>query len=209
MNNDRALIGRPRARGEDGLLPTQRRYFDLLSRNGSKRDACDGVGIKSAQVTRWLRDDPAFLRAHEEFFQSAHDATAARFTELQERLPDIAMELLEANKTIKVTNICSKCSHKDTIYVNTTNDTVRARMWADLMKAAGHLKDIRKIEGDVNITHLSAGQRIALEKLRRGLDVSVQQRKELESMGMLEGLKMYDGSEIIEGEILDVKKETM
>ena len=74
------------------------------------------------------------------------------------------------------------------------------------MKASGHLADVRRIEGDVNVTHLTAGQRIALEKLRRGLIVSVQQRKELESMGLLEGLTKYEDGSSIEAEIVNEAK---
>ena len=199
--------GNPRTRDERGLLPVQQRYFNGLSRTGDKQDACDGAGIRKAQVTRWLRNDPAFLRAHEDFFRGAHDATAARFEEIQESLPDIAMELLQANKTVKVNHNCTHCGERDVIYVDTTNDTVRARMWADLMKQSGHLKDIRKIEGEVNVTTLSFGQRIAIEKLRRGLQVSVQQRKELEAMGLLDGLTEYNSSELIEGEVIDLGKQ--
>ncbi len=208
MDDDKAPVpqdGRAdlRARGDDGLLPSQREYFDLLSRFGTKELACAGLGIDPSRVTRWLRDDPAFLRAHENFFKGAFDATKARFQEMQESLPSLARDLMEAHKAIIVKHICTECGHKDDVSVDTTNDTVRARVWADMMKVVGQLKDVRKLEGEVNVTHLTAGQRIALERLRRGLAISIQQRRDLEDMGQLDGLKMYDGSEILEGEVLD------
>ena len=195
-----------RHRGPDGLMDKQRRYFELLSELGDKPAVCAALGIKIGLVTRWLRNDDAFLKAHEQFFAGSHDATKARFQEMQEMLPDLAQELMESHKIITVQHVCTECGHKDTVEVNTTNDTVRARMWEAFMKASGHLADVRRIEGNVSVTHLTAGQRIALEKLRRGLIVSVQQRKELESMGLLEGLKKYDGGNIIEAEIVDEAK---
>lgn len=191
-----------RTRDGTGLLPAQVKYFDLLAHVGDRKAACMAMGIQSSRVTRWLREDAEFLRAHEAYFKDSKEATKARFQELQERLPDLASELMESYKKVKVKSDCVKCGHSNTIIIDTTNDTVRARIWADMMKATGHLTDVRRIEGDVSITHLTAGQRIALEKLRRGLIISVQQRKELEQMGLLEGLTTYDGSNILEGEIV-------
>ena len=190
----------PRSRDESGLLSIQHRYFGLLAGVGSRRDACLALGIPNSRVTRWLREDPAFLHAHEDYFKDSKEATKARFQELQERLPDLAIELMESYKKVSVKSNCAKCGHTNTVVIDTTNDTVRARIWADMMKATGHLTDVRRIEGEVSVTHLTAGQRIAIEKLRRGSVISVQQRKELEAMGMLEGLTTYDGSNILAGE---------
>lgn len=192
----------------DGLMDIQRRYFELLSQLGSKTTTCRALGIQNRQIGRWLREDSAFLKAHEGYFSASRDATASRFQELQEKLPDLAAELMEAMKVISVKHNCFACGMENTIEIDTTNDVVRARMWSDLMKATGHLKDVTKHEGEVVHTVLSAGQRIALEKLRRNLPVSVQQRKELESMGLLEDLQTYDGSQVqtnndtVEGEVL-------
>jgi hypothetical protein len=208
MSEDKALVpsdGRTaaRVRGEDGLLPAQREYLAVYSDTGSPAEALRRLRLTQARVTRWLREDPAFLRVHEDLFKGSYNATKARFGALQERLPDLALDLMQAHKVVVVKHICTECGNKQDVAVDTTNDTVRARMWSDLMKAAGHLKDVRRVEGDVSITHLTAGQRIALEKLRRGLDISVQQRKELEAMGALEGLKRYDGSGVVEDEVTD------
>jgi len=195
MEDDVAPVTRNVTRGGDGLLDMQRRYFELLSQLGSKKSVCQALGITTKQVGRWLREDPMFLRAHEGYFAASRDATKARFQELQEKLPDLAMELMEAMKIVTVKHNCASCGMENVVEIDTTNDVVRARMWADLMKATGHLTDVKRIEGEVTHVTLTAGQRIALEKLRRGLPVSVQQRKELESMGLLEDLQTYDGSQ--------------
>ncbi len=196
---DKALVPHDPTRDRDarGLLSVQRKYFEVLAVVGGKQLTCAAIGIPVRQISRWLREDPAFLKAHEEFFSASRAATKARFDELQERLPDLATELMEAHKIVTVEHVCSHCGERDKVSVDTTNDVVRARMWADLMKATGHLTDIRRVEGEVSVTHLTAGQRIAIEKLRRGLPVSVQQRKELEEMGLLEGLTQYDGSGLL------------
>ncbi len=196
-------VARNRDRGEDGLLESQRKYFQILSQVGKKETACAAVGIPVRQISRWLREDPAFLRAHEGFFGASREATKARFAELQERLPDLAMELMEASKVVTVKHNCTSCGMENVVSIDTTNDTVRARMWADLMKATGHLVDTKRIEGEVTHVTLTAGQRIAFEKLKRGLPISVQQRKDLEQMGLLEDLKMYDGSTLIDADSAD------
>ena len=200
MEEDKALVRRNVERGADGLMDVQRRYFELLSQLGTKESVCRALGITNKQIGRWLREDPAFLHQHEAYFATSRDATKARFQELQERLPDLALELMEAMKIVNVKHMCTACGNEDNIEVNTTNDVVRARMWADLMKATGHLTDVRRIEGEVTHVTLTAGQRIALEKMRRGLPVSVQQRKDLEAMGLLEDLNMYDGSTLIDAD---------
>ncbi len=198
MEDEFAPVKRNRDRGEDGLMDVQRNYFKILSQVGSKELACGVLGIPPKQVSRWLREDPAFLRAHEGFFSASRDATKARFDELQERLPDLALELMESMKVVTVKHECVQCGHTNTVQVDTTNDTVRARMWADLMKATGHLTDVHRVEGEVMHTTITAGLRLALEKMRRGLPVSVQQSKELEQMGLLDDLQRYDGSKLLE-----------
>ncbi len=203
MEDEHAPIIRNRDRGDDGLLEIQRKYFQVLSQVGKKETACGAIGIPARQISRWLREDPAFLRAHENYFGASREATKARFDELQERLPDLAMELMEASKVVTVKHNCSSCGMEDIVSIDTTNDTVRARMWADLMKATGHLTDVHRIEGEVTHVTLTAGQRIALEKIRRGLPISVQQRKDLEAMGLLDDLRMYDGSNLIDPDSAD------
>lgn len=207
MDDEVAPVKRNQERGVDGLMDVQRRYFELLSQLGSKTSVCRALSIQTRQISRWLREDPAFLKSHEGYFAASRDATKARFQELQEKLPDLAAELMEAMKVVTVKHNCFACGMENTVEIDTTNDVVRARMWADLMKATGHLTDVKRIEGEITHVTLTAGQRIALEKLRRNLPVSVQQRKELESMGLLEDLQTYNGSQLpdgdtIEGEVL-------
>jgi hypothetical protein len=193
-----------RTRDETGLLPIQRAYLEAFVETGSKSAALKKLNLAQRQVTRWLREDPAFLQVHNEYFSQSHQATAARFQSLQEKLPELAEDLMEATKTLKVIHQCTHCGERDDVFVDTNNDTVRARILEMLMKAMGHLKDVRRIEGEINITELTAGERIALERIKRGLDVSVPLRKTLESRGLLEGVQHYDGSDVLEGEAREV-----
>ena len=78
MEDEVAPVTRNVNRGSDGLMDVQRRYFELLAQLGKRESVCASLGITTKQIGRWLREDPAFLRAHDGFFSASREATKAR-----------------------------------------------------------------------------------------------------------------------------------
>ena len=186
------------------LLPAQREYLRALENEGSKKEVIEKLGLSARRVNRWMREDERFRSVHAAIFEGSFQATKQRFTELQEQLPDLALELITAKKIITVYHECVKCGHKNQVDVDTTNDTVRARIFDSIAKITGHQVATLKVEGVIEHIELTAGQKIALMKIKRGLPIGAQTRLELINMGVLneEGEITKDAmrEDVVEGE---------
>lgn len=184
---------------ETGLMPIQQEYLLKLAELGSEKEARQALGLSANRVSRWLREEPAFREIHGRLFQQSFAVAQTRLDALQEKLPDVAEELLEAMRHVTVE--CPSCGDKFNVSVQ--NDAVRAKVLEMMMKAKGHLKDIRRVEGGITVTEMTAGQRVAVMRWQRGLELSERQVRVLEELGVLspEEAKVHrDAYHIFEGE---------
>jgi hypothetical protein len=171
------------SRGPDGLMPVQREYLQKYAELGSEKTAREELNLQNRRVTRWLREDEAFQVAYEEVVAGTHELVRLRLKAIEEEVPEAIQALMAATKPMKITCPFDK-EHTFTITVD--HPGVRAKMVEMLMKSQGHLKDVRRIEGEVNLTTLTMGQRIALALWKDGKDISAQSRLELIALGLID-----------------------
>ena len=189
-----------RGRDEKGLTLDQRRYLQKLSDSGDWKKAaedCDPT-IPTTRVKRWLREDSAFKIAYDDLFGQAPEVARRQIAMLSEKAADVAEELLEEMKPISRTFKCMKCGTNNNIVVHVRDAAVRAKMVETIMKSAGVLKDIRKVEMDGEILVLSLAEKLALAQLDAGQEVSSQMRRKLLQKGV--DVKQYTEEGVIEGE---------
>ncbi|KKN83884.1 hypothetical protein LCGC14_0295370 [marine sediment metagenome] len=170
-------------RGPDGLMPAQREYIQKYAELGSEKEARKELNLQNRRVTRWLREDEAFQRAYEEVVTGTHELVRLRLKAIEEEVPEAIRALMAATKPMKITCPFDK-THTFTITVD--HPGVRAKMVEMLMKSQGHLKDVRRIEGEVGVIEMTMGQRIALALWKDGKDISAQSRIELIGMGLID-----------------------
>lgn len=170
-------------RDEDGLMPAQREYIEKFIETGSETEARRALNLRQHRINRWFREDAAFRSIWEQHFQAVSESVQLRLKTVEEELPDSIRRLLQAQKPFKVT---CPCGCKETFTVAVDSLGIQAKMVELMMKAAGHLKDVRRLEGEVSVTHLTAGQRMALSLHSRGKQISEQSRRELIQMGFID-----------------------
>lgn len=188
-------------RGPDGLMPAQREYLQKYAETGTEANARKALGLSNRRVARWLREDEAYQKVYAEAVGGIHTAVQLRLKSIEEELPDAIKRLMSAAKDITVQCPFDR-EHKFTITVD--HPVVQARMVEMLMKAQGHLKDVRRIEGEVDVTHLTVGQRMALALWNTGKKISEQSRRELIQMGLIENEPREPP---IEGEAREIPQE--
>jgi hypothetical protein len=193
-----------RRRGEDGLTPPQRQYLQELAETGDEAQAAENTSIELRRVTRWLREDEAYRRVYKEQTAVAVEATKTRLALITEKIPELLVDLMQEMKPISVTVYCTQCKKDFTTQVTVRDANVRAKVIESLMKSTGIQKDIRKMEVEGEVVHLTFYQKVALERARRGMKVGVQTRRELEGLGYLDPLKYYGDEDVIEGDAQEV-----
>jgi hypothetical protein len=191
----------PITRGPDGLLPAQREYLQKYAETGTEAEARRVLGLSNRRIARWHREEEAFRKAYDETIGSVHEAVAQRLKGVEEELPDAIRRLMHGVKPIPVK--CPGCGEKFTVDVE--NQTVQARIVEMMMKAQGHLKDVRRLEGEAIITHLTLGQRMALSMHNAGKEISEQSRRDLLNLGLIEEeVPPLTGPDVVEGEAHEV-----
>jgi hypothetical protein len=193
-----------RRRGEDGLTPPQRQYLQELAETGDEEQAAENTSIELRRVTRWLREDESYRRVYKEQTAVAVEATKTRLALITEKIPELLVDLMQEMKPIQVTLDCIKCGKKNTTMVTVRDANVRAKVIESLMKSTGIQKDIRKMEVEGEVVHMTFYQKVALERSRRGKKIGVQTRRELEQLGVLDPLKYYGDEDVINGEVQEV-----
>lgn len=199
-------------RGPDGLMPSQREYFQLLAETGSEAEARKKLNLSNRRVARWGREDEAFKRVYDEYSQQVVEQVQTQARMLSGKALETVDDLLNEMKPIRVTVECDECGHKTTTSVQIKDATTRTKMVEMIMKATGILKDRRVVEGEVDVIHMTAGQKLALSLWREGGDkrarVSVQAVAALKNLGLIPEEEEVEDfprvDDIIEGEATEV-----
>jgi hypothetical protein len=185
-------------------MPAQREYLQKYAETGTEAEARQALGLSNRRIARWHREEEAFRKAYDETIGSVHEAVAQRLKGVEEELPDAIRRLMHGVKPIPVK--CPGCGEKFTVDVE--NQTVQARIVEMMMKAQGHLKDVRRLEGEALITHLTLGQRMALSLHNLGKEISAQSRRDLINLRLIEEeVRPPDDPNVVEGEVREVDAE--
>lgn len=201
MSKGRDLV----KRNVEGLLPAQVEYLQLLAEGNSDKDARKKLSLTNDRVGRWRRKDESFIKAYDAYSHEVVESVQTTARMMSEKAAAAVDELLEEMKPIKVSIDCAKCTHKNTTYIQVRDSGVRARIAEMIWKATGILKDVRRIEGEVGVTHMTAGQRMALALWNdgKGERVSEQAKRELRSMGLIDDEEAP--ADFIEGEAVTLE----
>ncbi len=172
------------ARGDDGLMPAQREFLQKYAETGLESEAREVLNLTASRVRNWMRSDAAFKEAYAQAVSGIHEAVELKLKVQEEKLPEAIDELLNAEKTKRVA--CPKCDHS--FLVQVANEAIRAKIVTMLMKSQGHLKEVHRVEGgiQVDITEISFGQSLALSMYQKGKQISEQSRRELVQQGFIE-----------------------
>lgn len=184
------------ARGPDDLMPPQREYLQKYAETGSESEAREALDLSNRRVARWHREDEAFRAAFSTIVDGVHEGVAQRLKAVEEELPDAIKRLMSASKPIKVTCPYDE-KHKFEITVD--HPSVQAKMVEMMMKARGHLKDVRRLEMGAD-EELSSALALALSMFKKGKQISEQSRLALIQSGHIE-------DEAVEGEFREVTEE--
>lgn len=185
-------------RGPDNLLPAQREYLQKYAETGSEAEARQALGLSNSRVARWHREEEVFRTSYNDVVGGIHEAVRQRLKSVEEELPEVIQRLMHGVKPIPVK--CPECGEKFTVSVQ--NQTVQAKIVEMMMKAQGHLKDVRRLEGEAMVTHLTLGQRMALSLLKDGKEISEQSRRELDQMGLIPDEPNEEPPpDVVEGEV--------
>lgn len=188
-------------RGSDGLMPAQREYLQQYAETGSEAEARKKLGLSNRRVARWHREEEAYRTAYDEVVGGVHEAVKQRLKAVEEELPEAIKRLMHGMKPIPIK--CPACDEKFTVSVN--NQTVQARIVEMMMKATGHLKDVRRLEGEIlHSEGLPMGLRMALSLWGKGKEISEQSRRELVNLGLISD---EDVKPLIEGQAKEIDPE--
>ena len=198
MSKGRDLV----KRNAEGLMPVQVEYLQLLSEGNSEKEARIKLNLSNDRVTRWGRKDEAYIKVYDAYSHEVVESVHTQARMLSEKAAATVDELLEDMKPITVSIICSECDHKNTTQVQVRDSGVRARIAEMVWKATGVLKDVHRIEGEVGVTHMTAGQRMALALWNdgKGARVSEQAKRELRNMGLIDDEEAP--VDIVDGEVV-------
>ena len=199
-----------RVRNDRGLMPAQEEFLAELARVFDPKAAAAGAGLNWRRVVEWLRSDLNFQRYYQEL--NTETAVVARETIRagSEAASDALIKALTSEKGASLTVTCPSCESKFTVRTKVADNPSRLRAIENVLKVSGILKEVHRIEGDIGVTHLDFGQRMAMTALKRGRRISAQMFEELVNMGVineevLEELKRTGHPNVtIEGEAKEV-----
>ena len=164
-------------RDENGLMEVQREFLLKYAETGSEKEVRETLELTTDRVNHWMRTDDAFKTAYAEAVEGIHEAVVLKLKAQEEKLPEAIAELMDAEKSKKVT--CPECEHK--FQVTVIDTTTRARMVTMLMKSQDHLKEVHRVEGEISvgITEIPFALQIALSMHNKGKQISEASRREL------------------------------
>ncbi len=178
-------------RNEEGLMPAQQEYLQAYADTGSESKARESLDLTVGRVRNWMREDEAFKEAFAQAVEGIHEAVVLKLKAQEERLPEAIEELLDAEKEKRVD--CPKCQHR--FYVTVANDAIRAKIVTMLMKSQDHLKEVHRVEGDiqVEVTDISLALQMALSMHNHDKQISEASRRELVQLGLIEDEPFIEG----------------
>lgn len=203
MPNENALT----ERDEHGLSLQERRVLTEIASTGSWQEAAKNLGITRRQM-QTLFARPSFKQQYDELFNTEEIENAKRELNMAiSGLGKIYEEALQAETVKRVTVECPKCKHSFNVFVEVVSWMARLKAGETLMKFARLLRDERsiKVEGQVGIIHMSAGEYMALQRLRMGLPVPDHIYRRLMDLGQQSNFTIPpnpEGLEYIEGEVI-------
>lgn len=196
-----------RIRDKRGLLPAQVKFLKELAETHDQREAASKAGLPWKRVRSWLKNDQAFQTEFDEITSGIMEAFKREVQTFADAAQDEAWELLQAAKPIPTA--CPNCGHRFQVEVRDT--AVRARLVEMAMKMAGRLRDVRQHRVEGEVTHLTAGQKLALTALRMGKDISVQMLEQLRQLGVVpEDYQMGETGEVKHpgiSNVIDIEEE--
>lgn len=203
MSKSRDLV----KRNAEGLLPAQVEYLQLLAEGNSDKNTRKKLNLTNDRVGRWRRQDESFIKVYDAYSHEVVESVQTTARMMSEKAAVAVNELLDSAKstTVQVTCPC-ECDHTFKTTIRIGDPAIRARMAEMIWKATGILKDVRRIEGEVGVTHMTAGQRMALALWNdgKGERVSEQAKRELRSMGLIDDEEAP--ADFIEGEAVTLEE---
>lgn len=191
---------------ERGLSLQERRVLVEIARTGSWQEAAKNLAMTRRQM-QTLFGRPEFKQHYDELFNTEEVENAKReLNMVVSGLGKLYEDALIAETDVRTRVACPKCNHRFEVVTRVLDWAARLKAGETLMKYARLLKDERsvKVEGNVGVIHMTAGEYIALQRLRMGLPVPEHIYRRLVDLGQQSNFAVPSNPEgsaiIIEGE---------
>ncbi len=196
-------------RDDNGLFPDQVTVLEALAKGippqklGSTEE---GVGIAWKRVRRWMREDEAFVLAYDQVFGTTLAGIRRQSEISSEKAMDTLDELTDAMKPIRRSFNCLGCGMCNNVDVVIPDAQVRKAAAETILKISGAMKEISKVEVEVeDITKRpDVWQSLDLMRVQRGIALAPGRFDELVEAGFLE---QKDRGSVMEGEYRVVEEE--
>ena len=174
-----------RHRDSDGLLVEQRRFFQSLADCGDPRRACEESQITWTRLKTWLARDRAFGEAWDRALGPSVDTVRELLETSATKAAAVLDEALDSDATIEHDAVCPACAFLFTVRVQIPNWQVRLRAGEMILKGARVLREVKDINVEGTVTHMTLEQRLALAAWKAGQHVTPQALTELRNLGLL------------------------
>lgn len=183
-------MGNKQSRGRDkhGLLPQQRLVLQEFLSSGSWAEAEKRAGVSPRTFRRWLNTDPNFEAAYNKIFDDRGEVIRKEVAASAGRAAETLDGALDATKGVKVEVECPNCHVMFEHEIAQPVWTARIRAAESILKIGGQLKDVKKIEGSVEMIHMTIAHKVALDLIESGQAdrVPAHMVQELQAMGKLD-----------------------
>ena len=197
-------------RDERGLTLLDRRLLQEIALTGSWQQAADALGLTRRQVRERFKIQ-SFKEQYDAIFDSEEIQATKRELELVATgTGKLYEEALNAEKTRNVATVCPDCGHKFSIFVQVVDWMARLKAGETLLKLTKLLKDERKVqvEGQVGVVHMSAGEYLALQRLRMGLPVPEHIYRRLQALSQSSEFDLPPMPDVVDGTYREVEHVT-
>ena len=173
-----------------GLRLNQKRALMALAQGLSLEECAQAGGVALTTLKEWTRDDPAFMAAYEDLWSSLLDDFKHKASILLPKAGDLMKEGLDAEQVIEADCQCPDCGRRFKAEVNVPAWNVRLRVMENIQKLHGLLGTSIHVEGRVEQVHsleLTTDDYIAIQRIKRGMEVPPDVYQSLRERGAIEG----------------------
>lgn len=160
----------PRRKDAQGLSLDQRRLLSCLATGVEWGEAIRMERIPARRARDWVTTNLAFQAEYDSLFSGKERNDLVR--QLMESLGPEAVraheDALFAEKGIALDVSCPKCHHEFTAGGLVVDHKTRLQAGRAVLGVGGHLKEIKKIEGEVAVAVLTFEETVALSLIRAG-----------------------------------------
>jgi hypothetical protein len=173
-----------------GLRLNQKKALLALAQGLPLEECAEAAGVALTTLKEWTRDDPAFMAAYEDLWSSLLDDFKHRASTLLPQAGELMKEGLEAEQYVEADCQCPDCGHKFKTPVAIPAWNVRLRIMENIQKLHGLLGTTVKVEGKIEQVHtleLTTDDYIAIQRIKRGMEVPPDVYQSLRERGAIEG----------------------